>query len=432
MPDILMPKLSDSMDHGAILTWLKSSGDQVEIGDEILEIETDKATVTYAAEDVGTLEIVVEEGTTVPVGTPIARIGERTAGPRPTSPDANPATAAATTINTDDSPAPITLNGQPIAMTGPTETAGSGGRNRPVRATPIASRVAAAHGVALDQIDGTGPLGRITRADVLKHAGLTPAEAPALPTLRPVAATAESAAPVGLQGQLGSGSRRQNLTRLQQLIARRMVEATATVPHFQVQTEVVMDAAVALRTELKALEVEADRMPSLNDLTIKAAAIALADFPLANGSFRDEAFVLHDHINVGFAVTTDGALVVPTVFDTVNKSLSEIAHDTRRLAGRVRDGQISPAELEGGTFTVSNLGMFGMTAIAPVINPPQAAILGVGSLRQTLARSDDQIVDRALLTLTLSCDHRILYGAEAARFLSRIKDLLERPLLLLL
>ncbi len=317
-------------------------------------------------------------------------------------------------------------------MAGPTETAGSGGQDRPVRATPIASRVAAAHGVALDQIDGTGPLGRITRADVLKHAGLTPDEAPGLPTLRPAVAAVASAAPVRVPGQLGSGSRRQNLTRLQQLIARRMVEAKATVPHFQVQTEVVMDSAVALRTELKSLEVEADRMPSLNDLIIKAAAIALAEFPLANGSFQDEAFVLHDHINVGVAVTTDDALVVPTVFDTVSKSLGEIAHETRRLAGRVRDGQISPAELEGGTFTVSNLGMFGMTAIAPVINPPQAAILGVGSLRQTLARSDDRIVDRALLTLTLSCDHRILYGAEAARFLSRIKDLLERPLLLLL
>lgn len=429
MPDVLMPKLSDSMEQGAILTWLKSSGDQVEIGDEILEIETDKATVTYSAEDSGALEILVEEGTTVAVGTPIARLGDPPAGPRPSSPDTNGATEAETETDASPAPAPI---GQPTMMAAPTATAGWGRHERSVRATPIASRVAAAHGVALDQIDGSGPLGRITRADVLKHAGLWPDAAPGLPALRPAVAAVASTAAVGAPGQLASGSRRQDLTRLQQLIARRMIEAKATVPHFQVQTEVAMDPAVALRAELKSLELEADRMPSLNDLIIKAAAIALAEFPLANGSFQDDAFLLHDHVNVGFAVTTDDALVVPTVFDAVSKSLGEIAQETRRLAGRVRDAQISPAELEGGTFTVSNLGMFGMTAIAPVINPPQAAILGVGSLRQTLARSDDRIVDRALLTLTLSCDHRILYGAEAARFLSRIQDLLEHPLRLLL
>jgi pyruvate dehydrogenase E2 component (dihydrolipoamide acetyltransferase) len=444
MSEVLMPKLSDSMEAGAILTWLKSSGDQVEIGDELLEIETDKATVTYAAEDGGALEILVEEGITVAVGTSIARIGDaRGLAAADTADMADRADKAdkadremdsetASARGTDPAPA-AAGNGHAAATLH--ATAGSDRPSRHGRATPIASRAAAAHGVALDQVDGTGPLGRITRADVLKHAGLVPDNAPALPSLRSTpAAPAFTAAPqTQTQAQTGPGTRRQSLTRLQQLIARRMVEAKATVPHFQVQTEVVMDAAVALRNELKALEVADETLPSLNDLIVKAAASALTEFPLANGSFLDDAFILHDQVNVGIAVSTDDGLVVPTVFDTASKSLGEIAREARRLAARVRDGEISPAELEGGTFTVSNLGMFGMTAIAPVINSPQAAILGVGALRQTLARGDDdQVVDRALLTLTLSCDHRILYGAEAARFLSRIGDLLERPLRLLL
>jgi pyruvate dehydrogenase E2 component (dihydrolipoamide acetyltransferase) len=231
---------------------------------------------------------------------------------------------------------------------------------------------------------------------------------------------------------LPPGSRRQQPSRLQQLIARRMADAKATVPHFQVQTEVVMDEAIALRAELKSLAGESDPVPSFNDMIIKAAAVALVEHPLANGSYQDDGFVLHDQVNVGMAVAADNALVVPTVFDAVGKSLGQIARETRALAARVRDGEISPAELEGGTFTVSNLGMFGMTAITPVINPPQAAILGVGALRQTLARVDGEIIDRTLLTLTLSCDHRILYGADASRFLARIRELLESPLRLAL
>jgi pyruvate dehydrogenase E2 component (dihydrolipoamide acetyltransferase) len=312
----------------------------------------------------------------------------------------------------------------------PERSDGSGHRTT---ATPLARRVAAVHGVGLDDIHGTGPLGRITRADVLERAGLDGAGAPVLPTVR---AGAVSAAPVSpapansspARPPLPAGSTRHEPSRRQQLIARRMTAAKATVPHFQVQTEVEMDAAIALRAELKSIADAGDPVPSLNDIIIKAAAIALGEHPLANGSYQDDGFVLHDQINVGMAVATADALVVPTVFAANTKSLGQIAHETRGLAGRVRDGAITPAELDGGTFTVSNLGMFGMTAITPVINPPQAAILGVGSLRETLARIEGEIVDRTLLTLTLSCDHRILYGADAARFLARIRDLLEVPL----
>jgi pyruvate dehydrogenase E2 component (dihydrolipoamide acetyltransferase) len=239
-------------------------------------------------------------------------------------------------------------------------------------------------------------------------------------------------APPALPPPAAPASATHELTRTQRLIARRMAEAKATIPHFQVQTEVNMDRAVALRAEIK--ELEPDTAPSINDLIVRAAALALTRHPHANGSYVDERFELHERVKVGVAVATDDALIVPTIFDADAKSPTQIATEARRAAERVRSGEITPPELSGATFTVSNLGMFGMTAITPVINPPQAAILGVGAIRQTLARDTetDQIVDRALLTLTLSCDHRILYGADAARFLAQIKDLLETPLKLLL
>jgi pyruvate dehydrogenase E2 component (dihydrolipoamide acetyltransferase) len=203
-----------------------------------------------------------------------------------------------------------------------------------------------------------------------------------------------------------------------------------TIPHFQMQTEATMDAAIAFRAELKGiLEGEA---PSLNDLVVKASALALRGHERANGSYVDGAFQLHKRVNVGVAVASQDALVVPVVQDADRKALGQIARETRRLAERVRLGQITPPELSGATFTVSNLGMYGMTQIVPVVNPPQAAILGVGAVREVLARAAGQIVERRLMTLTLSCDHRILYGADAALFLAEIRGLLEAPLQLAL
>jgi pyruvate dehydrogenase E2 component (dihydrolipoamide acetyltransferase) len=204
------------------------------------------------------------------------------------------------------------------------------------------------------------------------------------------------------------------------------------IPEFQVETEVVMDAVIALRAELKRAAFDGEIVPSLNDFIVKASALALRERPRANGSYRAGRFELHSRVNVGVAVAADDALVVPTVFDADTKSLGQIASDVRGLALRVREGTIRPTDLEGGTFTVSNLGMYGMSAITPVINAPQAAILGVGALREVLARVDGKIVDRTLMTLRLSCDHRILYGADAAIFLAQIRDLLTEPLGLML
>jgi pyruvate dehydrogenase E2 component (dihydrolipoamide acetyltransferase) len=413
--EVLMPKLSDSMEEGTILSWLIGAGAEVAAGQDLLEVETDKANMTVQAEAAGILEILVEEGETVAVGVAIARLGDGTATP-PQPGAADEPTVAPTAPPVADAEPPAT----PAPATPPAPSPAGGSR-----ATPLARRVAAIHAVDLSSLQGSGIGGRINLADVRAAARIeAPTKARSAPDPTPPTADLPAAEIDGPKG----ASEIVAPSRLQATIARRMSEAKATVPHFQVETEVRMNAAVELRAELKAMSGE-EPAPSFNDLIVKAAALALRDHPKANGSYRDGRFELHPRINVGIAVAAEDALVVPTVFDADRKSLAEIARETRRLAERVRAGTATPPELAGGTFTVSNLGMFGMTAIYPVINLPQAAILGVGTTRQVLVRgAGGEIEDASLLTLTLSCDHRILYGAEAAEFLARIRELLEHPL----
>jgi pyruvate dehydrogenase E2 component (dihydrolipoyllysine-residue acetyltransferase) len=416
--EILMPKLSDSMEEGTILSWLVAPGSEVAAGQQLLEVETDKANMTVEAEGSGALEILVEEGQTVAVGTPIARLGGEPSD-AVEEPASEPPAAK---------PGP---EGGPAPASEPAVAAPPVGDGR--RSTPLARRLAAAHGIAIDSIgSGSGIGGRVVKADVLAAAGVeipkTAPESTPAAALAPVPGDAGAGAAATTVETAKGGSSTVELSRLQTVIARRMAEAKATVPHFQVETEVRMDAAIRLRAELKAVAGDGPT-PSFNDMIIRAAALALRAHPKANGSYVDGAFELHDRVNVGMAVAADDALVVPTIFDADKKSLGEIGRDARRIAGRVRAGEVTPPELAGGTFTVSNLGMFGITAIYPVINPPQAAILGVGKTRAVLLRGEDgEIEDAALMTLTLSCDHRILYGAEAAEFLAAIRDLLETPL----
>jgi pyruvate dehydrogenase E2 component (dihydrolipoamide acetyltransferase) len=219
----------------------------------------------------------------------------------------------------------------------------------------------------------------------------------------------------------------QELSRTQQLVARRMAESRATVPHFTLQAELDMEQAVDGRSALKAAAREDELVPSFNDMVVKACALALREFPRANGAYRDGRFELYSRVNVGVAVAAQDALVVPTVFDADTKSLREIAAETRGLATKVRDGTITPPELSGGTFTVSNLGMYGISNFEAVINPPQAAILAVGTLEPKPVVRDGEVVARHMMGVTLACDHRILYGAEAAEFLARVRTLLEHP-----
>jgi pyruvate dehydrogenase E2 component (dihydrolipoamide acetyltransferase) len=428
--ELTMPKLSDSMEQGTILTWLKTDGEHVNEGDELVEIETDKATVTHIAEASGFLKIVAAEGTSLAVGATIARLVD--SAPR----EANGARSrpAATAPPLDASP--ISSSGLELDEAAAAPANRGGGTDAgSVRATPLARRIARSHGVALEDVPGSGPAGRITRADVLRKANAAELPSIVAPASRPANARDSKATSAAAGAEPPSGGAKGHITiiepnRLQTVVARRMAEAKATIPHFQVQTEVQMDAATAFRAQIK--DTGADAVPSLNDMIVKAAAVALRLHPLANGAYRGGHFEQYGRVNVGIAVAGDGTLAVPTIFDADTKSLGTIAAEARRLASAVRDGSVSPAELSGATFTISNLGMYGVTAVTPVINSPQAAILGVGAVRQAIARAEGKVVDCKLMTLTLSCDHRILYGTEAAEFLSDVRQLLERPLRLVL
>ena len=399
-----MPRLSDSMEEGTIIKWLKAEGDEVARGDELVEIETDKATMTYEADTDGVLQIVAAEGDTLPVGEVIARLnggaGDGASGVgRRASEGAEPEAAPAPPPEPEPEPEPEAAAPAPQ---------GNGGER--VKASPIARRMARDKGLDLSSLSGTGPGGRIVKADVEGAAAPTPDAG--RPTPEP-------------QAQTGRGdSELVELTRTQQLIARRMAESKATVPDFALDMDIDMAAAVAMRAQLKDV---AEVVPSFNDMVVKACALALREYPRANGSYKDGRYELHARVNVGVAVAAQDALIVPTVFDADRKSLGEIARATRELAGKVREGTIAPPDLSGGTFTVSNLGMYGITSFTAVINPPQAAILAVGAIEQRPVVVDGEIVPRHRMAVTLACDHRILYGADAAEFLARIRDLLQAP-----
>jgi pyruvate dehydrogenase E2 component (dihydrolipoamide acetyltransferase) len=419
MAEIVMPRLSDTMEEGTILSWLVADGETVSRGQELVEIETDKANMTYESDQEGVLRTLAAEGETLPVGAPIARVGDD-------APSASGATAAQTTTKNDDRPARGPVDARAVGENAdgdmppleppPPEAAGAveTQRSERLRASPVARRIAQEKEIDLGTLTGSGPGGRIVKADV-EVAG---------------AADPPAAGPAGVSTAKGETTVVE-LSRTQQTIARRMAEAKATIPEFTLGTEIDMEACVALRAELKSLGQE--DAPTYNDMVVKACALALRESPRANGGYRDGRLQLHSRVNVGVAVAGAGegpagaTLVVPTVFDADQKSLGEIARETRALAGRVRDGSITPPELGGGTFTVSNLGMFGVSAFTAIINPPQAAILAVGSLGPRAVVGDGGIVARNTMTVTLACDHRILYGADAATFLTRIRELLEAP-----
>jgi pyruvate dehydrogenase E2 component (dihydrolipoamide acetyltransferase) len=455
MAEIVMPRLSDTMEEGTILSWLVADGETVSRGQELVEIETDKANMTYESDQEGVLRTLAAEGETLPVGAPIARVGED-------EPCVSGGTAARTTTKNDEErasrPAGAHAVGESIdGHLSPVEPAShevAGGvetqASERLRASPVARRIAQEKEIDLSTLTGSGPGGRIVKADVEsagdgatiagRPSAATPAIADAGAGAAPATAGASSpdaqvTPPANGGPAVVSTAKGETtiveLSRTQQTIARRMAEAKATIPEFTLQTEIDMEACVALRSELKSLG-QADA-PTYNDMVVKACALALRESPRANGGYRDGRLQLHSRVNVGVAVAgeSDGpagaTLVVPTVFDADQKSLGEIARETRALAGRVRDGSITPPELGGGTFTVSNLGMFGVSAFTAIVNPPQAAILSVGSLGPRAVVRDGEVQARDTMTVTLACDHRILYGADAARFLARIRELLEAP-----
>jgi pyruvate dehydrogenase E2 component (dihydrolipoamide acetyltransferase) len=392
--DVRMPKLSDAMEEATILEWLRQPGDRVVKGEPLVEVETDKATIVYEAEIDGLLaEIVVAAGDSAELGSVIARVTvEQEPGTEPTVPPprqqtSTPVPAARTPVETEKQPA---------------------AREGRARATPVARRLAQELGVSLDQLAGTGPGGRIVRADVRAQAG--------------------NGIAAGVPGETGPRGAVVELpfTATQRTIAQRMSESRAQVPDFTVETEIDMEGAHRLREEWRAAGQEP--LPSFNDLVVKAAALALREFPGVNAAYDDGRALRFSRINVGVAVATEDALFVPTIYDADTKSVAEIAAESRRLADKVRSRSIARDELDGGTFTISNLGMFGVRRFNAVINRPQAAILAVGEVApRPWVTPDGGISVRRLMDVALSCDHRIVYGADAARFLQLLRRLLEDP-----
>ena len=416
MADVVMPRLSDSMEEGTVLQWLKAVGDEIAVGDELVEIETDKANMAYEADVAGTLtKILIQEGETVAIGTPIARVGDSDEGSGASAADeqgaspsaAGPVAGVGGALRAGHGP-----SSTPPTPAPPTEE-GNGHR---MKASPLARRIAEERQLDLSQLHGSGPGGRIVKADVEQASSAGGAgEAPG-----PSSETAK--------GQVSY----EDPSKTQQVIARRMAESKATAPHFYLRASVDMSEAVAGREMVKARALPGDVVPSFNDMVVKACALALREHPRANGAYRDGRFELYPRVNVGVAVAAKDALVVPTVFDADRKGLRQIASESRALAQRVRDGQITPPELSGATFTVSNLGMYGIDGFSAVINPPQAAILAVGAIVERPVVCDGEIATAHLMQVDLACDHRILYGAPAAEFLARIRALLEEPLSLAL
>ena len=494
--DVTMPRLSDSMEEGTVLKWLVEEGGEVKRGEALVEIETDKANMTYESDTDGTLiEVVAQEGDTLAIGEVIARIGdpsEAGGNGKPAAKEEEPAEEEAEDKGAEEEAA-AEQGGEKGAEEerreegaaeaeedkekagavaeadqgearggagadeggGETQAGGGGGAatktrapsgngagdGERVKASPVARRMARELGVELARLEGSGPGGRIVKADVQAAAegdGAGAVEAPAPEEERAPAreeepaAAEEERAPEPQRTEAGPKGEAevQDLTRLQQTVARRMAESKATAPDFSISLTVDMTQAVELRKRLKEV---ADPAPSFNDMVVKAAAIALKEHPRVNGAYRDGKFELYEKVNIGIAVAAMDALVVPTVFDADRKSLGQIARDARAAAEKVRDRTITPPELSGATFTVSNLGMFGIEQFTAIINPPQASILTVGKLaKQPAVDEGGRIVARDQMSLSLVCDHRILYGADGAQFLARVKDLLEQPLSLAL
>jgi pyruvate dehydrogenase E2 component (dihydrolipoamide acetyltransferase) len=431
MPEVLMPRLSDTMQEGVLSLWLKQEGDQVRRGDVLAEIETDKATMELEAYDDGVLQrLLVAEGTTVPIGEPIAIIGE--GAEMPASVDAASVDAAAPAA---PAPAEEAQPSPPVAASAPGPPAAPPARaDAQLRASPLARRLARDRGVDLSTVAGTGPGGRIVRADIEQAADTAapaPAAAPAAPAPAAPAPAAPAATPVAPAGTAQRDDEEVPLTAVRRITAERLTQSAAT-PHFYLVTVVDADALQRFRAEVnERLAAEGTRV-SVTDLLLLACARTLRAHPQANASWGGDKILRRAHVNVGVAVALEDGLIVPVVHDADRKSVGEIARETRSLAETARAGRLTPDQFSGGTFTISNLGMYGVDHFTAVINPPEAAILAVGAATQEPVVRGGEVTVRTTIKLTLSIDHRVLDGATAAEFLAALKATLEEPLRILL
>ena len=426
MSDVNMPKLSDTMEEGTVLEWKKRDGEEVHKGDVLAEIESDKASFDIEAEADGVLHVVVGSGQSVPVGQLIGRIGGEAPAPtvptQPAEPDAprTPQPPATTQPQPQPeavevpAPAPAPSAAEPVER-----TASEDGSGR-VKASPLARRLAVEMGVDLLTVEGSGPEGRIVKEDVMAAAERGRRLAPGPPATVPRPRTAGPAVEV------------EEPNRMQATIARRMVESKTTVPHFYVTVEARVDDAVRTRQQLKDLIPNADQV-TMTDLLTRACAIALTRFPEVNASWVDGHFERKRSVNIGLAVAPAQGmgLLVPVVHDVERKDLVQISIESRQVIERARSGKPSPGDLDGGTFSISNLGMYGVDEFAAIVNPPEAAILAVGAIKDVPVVEDGRVGIGKVMRMTLSVDHRVFYGSTAAQFMAEVKRLIENPVTLL-
>ncbi len=462
MPDVNMPKLSDTMEEGTIVEWKKKTGDEVKTGEVLAEVESDKATFDLEAESDGVLSILVEQGVPAKIGAPIATIGEASAA-APATKKAAPAPAKQKEAKEPEAPPEVAEEPEPVAKSAPPkaepderaeepvaksappkaepderaeepvakpappkavpderaeEPASPDGEDgQQVKASPLAKRLAAEMGVDIGSLKGSGPEGRIVKEDVLAAAGgKTQTE-----RRRPAAAPRAAGPDVEVIDP----------SRMQATIARRMTEAKSTVPEFTVTVEARVDEAVKMRQQLKDSVPGAEKV-TMTDMLVRACALALRKFPEVNTSWVDGRFNRKHGVNIGLAVAPSQGmgLLVPVVHDADLKDLVQISIESRQVIERARSGRPNEGDLSGATFSISNLGMFGVDEFVAIINPPEAAILAVGAIKDVPVVEEGRIVPGKVMRMTLSVDHRVFYGATAAQFMAEVRRLLENPVTL--
>ena len=434
---IVMPKMSDTMEEGVVVKWLKREGDRVASGDALAEIETDKAVLELEATAAGVLrKIFAQEDSKVPVGQLLAVIGaedEDVSGligrssalpPQPPAVTIAASSAAAAPPRVGASGSGATVQPTPIT------------RER-IDASPLARRMAQEAAIDIARVPGTGPGGRVVKRDIevfLAQLRSQPAPPPAPAVTAPDAAAEaelQASAPPAPIGVAGVDHTERELSMLRQTIARRMALSKTTVPHFYMTTEIAIERAMAMRQSLNELAADGAKI-SFNDMVMKAVANALRQFPRMNVSYVGEKIRAHQRVHLSMAVALDDGLITPVIRDCDRKSLGEIAREAKELTERARARRLKPEDYTGGTFSVSNLGMFDVEEFAAIINPPEAAILAVGSIKQQPVVVDGQLSIGHRMKVTLSGDHRVVDGATGAQFLRIVKRLLEQPLALML
>ena len=429
--DILMPALSPTMEEGTLAKWHVKVGDTVKAGDVIAEIETDKATMEVEAVDEGVVEaILVDAGTeNVKVNALIAKLAGEGESPAPA-----PKAEAPKAAEAPKPAAPVQGGGETAAPAKPAPAAPVAADGSRVFASPLARRLASAAGLDLKSIKGTGPHGRVVKSDVEAAKGGAPA-AKAAPSTAPAAAPA-AAAPRQIQSleQMGIPAGSYDLVPLdgmRKTIARRMTESFRDVPHFPLQIDLEIDALLAARAKINGLLEKQGVKVSVNDIVIKAAAVALKQVPEANASYTPEGIALHHNADIAVAVAIDGGLITPIIRKAETKGLAQISAEMKDLAQRAKDKKLKPEEFQGGTFSISNLGMFGIKSFASIINEPQGAIMSVGAGEQRPVVKNGEIKIATVMTVTLTCDHRVVDGSIGAKFLAAFKPLIEEPLTLI-